>query len=629
MVQYRKWQFMHYMCMSFCKSNKRRLGVFAASELTMSGSLGGFHVFDITPEVKRHQRLFCVGQDISQTNIPYHTFTSRDMYKTCNESAIFDDTNSDAKAFTFEFSKPLKRNASRSGSPCLDSTADTDAADCIKVSLKVASLCYTHSPATLHQLSQCVSEFKEYRSSVAKSLKNVASEVAKGMVAKRGDLSQTGLFGSNTSLDKYSKYRSNISLDRTEMEYLENATFCEETEKKSPKIILDASFDSPAIVVPKSSTSSQVLVAHLGQISLSNCDDKGQVNYTEEVLSEQTDKKTDRIFLEVRKMNLYSVDIDKNAQANRSAINLDESFRYSPLNINTDVDLPIMFDTTVQVTIDHSAGGASIINANQDDFLSKDVEDCIIMQETQSLLDMKAKIQTPVKLVLQKNVYEQILQTSDYLSSVEAKFEQSPSSSNVNQNISDDSVPMATEESLNGHSPSGVSSRDSNDVSSSSTVLSSVPVPFLCKKLKLEVPVFIVELQGHFDEGQKGLVDLKLHDFLLDLVKDNPATTKVDLSLRSIVMEDLLQDPNSSYRKIVVSKDPEKDDAAQMKPHQFMSHSCPDNAIVAPVPMMPSSLPSSFHEHLSKLNKPIVSRPLVNPFVTGYTKGKGKPQKQE
>lgn len=593
----------------------------------MSGSLGGFHVFDITPEVKRHQRLFCVGQDISQTNIPYHTFTSRDMYKTCNESAIFDDTNSDAKAFTFKFSKPLKRTVSRSSSPCLDSAADTDAADCIKVSLKVASLCYTHSPATLHQLSQCVSEFKEYKSSVAKSLKNVASEVAKGMVAKRGDLSQTGLFGSNTSLDKYSKYRSNISLDQTEVEYFENATFCEEIEKKSPKIILDASFDSPVIVVPKSATSSQVLVAHLGQISLSNCSEKGQQNYMEEMPSEQTDKKNDRIFLEVRKMNLYSVDIDKNAQANSSAINVEESFRYSTLNINTDVDLPIMFDTTIQVTIDHSAGGASFMNANQDDFLSKDMEDGFIMQETQPLLDMKAKIQTPVKLVLQKNVYEQILQTSDYLSSVEAKYEQSPSSSNINQNISEESVSMATDESLHGHSPSGVSSRDSIDMSS--TMHSTLPVPFLCKKFKLEVPVFIVELQGHFDEGQKGLVDLKLHDFLLDLMKDNPATTKVDVSLRSIVMEDLLQDPNSSYRKIVVSKDPEKDDVAQMKPHQFMSHSCPDNAIVAPVPMMPSSLPSSFHEHLSKLNKPIVSRPLVNPFVTGYTKGKGKPQKQE
>ena len=595
----------------------------------MSGSLGGFHVFDITPEEKRHQRLFSVGQDFSHNNIPYHTFTTRDMYKTCNESTMFDDSNFDTKAFTFEFRKPLKSsNISRSCSPCLDSSSMDSNADSIVVNLKVASLCYTHSPATLHQLSQCVSEFKEYKSSVAKSLKNVANEVAMGMVAKRSDVSQTGLFGSSTSLDNFSKYRSNLSLDRTEMEYLDYNTFNDDPEKKSPKIMLDVSFESPIIVVPKSATSSQVLVAHLGQISLSNRDNKGQVNYMEEVLAEQSDnKKTDRVFLEVRKMNLYSVDIDKNAQYNSSAMGMDGSFRYASININTDIDTPIMFDTTVQVTIDHTPGSSNIINATQDDFLAREIEDTLILQDVQPLVDIRAKIQTPVKLVLQKNVYEQILQTSDYLSSVEAKLEPSTSSSSLNHNSSEDSTPTKAEEPGYARGPFPGPSSDSSKGAGISQVQDKVS--YLCKKFKLEVPVFIVELRGDFDEGQKGMVDLKLHEFVLDMFKDNAATTKVDLSLKSIVMEDLLQDPESNYRKIVVSKDANKEDLGQMKPREFMSHSCPDNAIIAPVPMMPHSLPTSFHDNLSRFNKPIISKPLISPYIAGLARGRGKLQKKK
>ncbi|KAH3833861.1 hypothetical protein DPMN_107177, partial [Dreissena polymorpha] len=573
------------------------------TRLSMTGWLGGFHVFDITPDAKRHQKVFCVGQDFQQHG---QDFVSPDMYKTANES-VFNDTNGDTlKAFSFQFSKPLRKFASMCSSPMFEQSRELLEEDnAIAVNLRVASLCYTHSPRFIKELSLCVSEFKEYKLSVAKSIKSVASEVAKGMIAKHSDLNQTGPFGSTSSIDMYTKMKSNMSADKTEMEFLENATTTEDGEQLKYKILLDASFDSPVIVVPKSATSSQVLIAHLGQITLSNRSDQGQIQFTEEVLSEENidkeDDQKERIFLEFRRMNLYSVDVNQTLQSDISKFS--DSMDYRALNINSDTDTPIMYDTTLQVTVDHifNNSSAQINLVGKHDFDSESFmpDDIVIPSSvsiSQPIMDIRAKIQTPLKIVLQKNVYEQILQTSDYLSSLKQI------GSNLETNIS---TPAADKEDKIVDLK-----EDSSSTLKSSTSLDKTS--FITKKVRFEVPRFNVELRGNFAEGEQGLVDLRLNRFLLDLTKDNPATTNLELSLKSIMVEDLLQPPDSPHRIIVMSKGPQREDSANMKVHQFLSHSCPDNAIVAPIPAMPGSLPSSFHSNMSGMNKPIISKPIIS-----------------
>lgn len=593
---------------------------YTESELSMSGSLGGFHVYDVTPENKRHPRLFSVGQDAF-----HETFKpSKDMFKTADESVLFDQGD-ESKAFTFTFSKPLTKT-SQNISSYLDMSANGNNSDCIKVGLKVASLCYTHSPKTVNELSLCLSEFKDYRTSVAQSIKSVASEVAKGMVAKRPETSQSSFFGSSSSLEGFagSRHKLNQTLERTESEFLENAIFSDEEVTRKTRIMLDAKLDSPIIVVPKNATSAHVLVAHLGQISISNTVDKGQGHLFEDVLYEEDGVKPDRIFMEVRNMNLYSADIDKTSQTHANSLSLDGSIDYRSLTVGSEIGTPIMYDTTIHVTIDHTAGGTSMMNTNSatdfpEHFQPKDVNDLFGEQENQPMLDMKAKIQTPLKLVLLKSVYEQILQTSDYISSADEKLEQADS--NINQNAAPgESLPKST---------TGTPDDTTQTESLSSSRLSSlnqsqIGKAFVTKKLRLEVPLFSIELKGDFDEGETGVVELKLYRFLLDFHKDNPATTKVEVSLKSLVMDDLLESPDSPHRQIMVSKEPQKDDFKNMKPREFLSHSCPDNAIVAPVPMMPHSLPSSFHNLPSKVNQPVVTEPLSRPFLFTQTFAGGR-----
>lgn len=55
----------------------------------------------------------------------------------------------------------------------------------LTVKLRLASVCYTHSPHFLQELKSCATEFKHYMAVVASSLKHAATEMAMGLVSKR------------------------------------------------------------------------------------------------------------------------------------------------------------------------------------------------------------------------------------------------------------------------------------------------------------------------------------------------------------------------------------------------------------------------------------------------------------
>ena len=49
----------------------------------------------------------------------------------------------------------------------------------------MASMWYTHSPNFVVELQSCASEFKQYLSNVARSIKSAATEMAMGLVHAR------------------------------------------------------------------------------------------------------------------------------------------------------------------------------------------------------------------------------------------------------------------------------------------------------------------------------------------------------------------------------------------------------------------------------------------------------------
>jgi hypothetical protein len=65
-------------------------------------------------------------------------------------------------------------------------------------------------------------------------------------------------------------------------------------------------------------------------------------------------------------------------------------------------------------------------------------------------------------------------------------------------------------------------------------------------KVMFKVPILNIEMKGEFDEGYKGLVNINLQDFVLNMKKENSYSTEIQVHLKTLIMEDLLEDENSS-----------------------------------------------------------------------------------
>ena len=370
----------------------------------------------------------------------------------------------------------------------------------------------------------------------------------------------------------------------------------------------------------------QVLLAHLGEISVDNMGHHDDVNHDSKAddyhfmsLDTLVREKSDRIFISVTNMNLYSVDFDKHKKLGGSL----SSSSFS--GFTHDLGVPILYDTAVDLCIRKQNLNDVCLS---DDFgYAMDMPDKLgfvpprqpereqQIQSPSSVLEVHIKISKPIKLGLSKEVYEQILQTSDHLTyDAEVKPFKSDDAT-----VPDDQAQSTSEKTT--ESEMGSADHDDGIFGQEKTVtdkrandgMSSLPVGskaegdlaagnFMAKHVKFQVPLFGVELRGDFGDGEQGLVDLKLYDFALDYEKNDRVTTHLKVRLKSLQMDDLLEPMDSVHRQIIVSRNSHKEQtrsrgASSERGYRcFMSTSCPDCTIVVPVPQMPPSLPSSFHD---------------------------------
>lgn len=109
-------------------------------------------------------------------------------------------------------------------------------------------------------------------------------------------------------------------------------------------------------------------------------------------------------------------------------------------------------------------------------------------------------------------------------------------------------------------------------------------------KVLFELPIFTIELRGDSPIGEQGLVDLSFRDFVFNYEKCHLYETNIQVSLRSILMEDLLQPENTKQRSMVISS---SGNEAPQNP-LCVSKSCPD---VSDIPQGRSSY-GSLPDHL-------------------------------
>ena len=230
----------------------------AATDMKVEGSLGGLQLVNLTPEGSRHRKVFSVGHDPS-------TMMASERTTSFNDS-LFSDTTLSEKAFTFMFAKEqVHYHQELNPSQCGQNFVLT---------LRMASLCYTHPPRFLHEMALCVSEFRDYMLVVGRSIKKHATDVARTLVSYGSEYSgATSHYGSNESLECAAPGTRRTRFADTWMSQEESSIDMSRHMSEQMTLFnmkLDAVLQTPVIVLPKSCNSSQVLVLHLGRISIQN-----------------------------------------------------------------------------------------------------------------------------------------------------------------------------------------------------------------------------------------------------------------------------------------------------------------------------------------------------------------------
>ncbi|XP_054629816.1 intermembrane lipid transfer protein VPS13D isoform X1 [Dunckerocampus dactyliophorus] len=532
-----------------------KVNVSLGSRMDINGSLGAMQLVDLTQEGGRSQFVVSIG------NV-------EDTSSTCEGLPLLADKElSPSEALNFQ----LQENSQ---------------GDCT-LHLHMASLHYNHSAKFLMELSLSANEVEDNFRSM---LKSAATKVSTVLATKTAEYS--GMFSLFETPSRRSRTQSQSWTYPMEDE--EDISM-EEPESTLDtffvKLTLNVNIESPVVSIPRKPGHPELLVGHLGSITIQNF-----------ITGQQSEG--ERLQVLVKDIRLYSLNTShlvlKKMQRGEKTGNVPPSHNRSQDEpqftrhdffeyLNQGKAFHILKDTTMQFTLEKSPIAEDI----QFTLLS-----CKEPCKSTGLLRVEGKFVKPVQVFLCKAVYEQVLQTLDNLFLIEEQ-RVTPSQPPT--------PPPPTPSSTRPHRfpdpHGGLFAKDPPYISLSHSLLSS-PLPLQSQKpsphspafTQLKVTLHVAELQvqlsADLTQGSQGLISLHFRDLEGDITKEHPHLLEVQLILRSLLMEDLLE-RNPEHKHLMVSHGAPK--PSTFSPKEYLSHSCPSASNVQ-YPDMPRSLPSHMEE---------------------------------
>ncbi|XP_025027200.1 vacuolar protein sorting-associated protein 13D isoform X1 [Python bivittatus] len=529
-----------------------KVNVSMDSRLKVNGSLGCLHLMDLTQDNMKNQYVVSIGNTEQYENLVGYSKPTL---------LQFEDANSLPDALSFTFSEQSAEECS--------------------LHLQMASLHYNHSAKFLKEITLSMDELEE---NFRGMLKSAATKVTTVLATKTAEYSEmVSLF------DTVPKSRDPFNLENDEGE--EVAPVHPKTE--TIKLILKVNIESPVVSIPRKPGSPELLVGHLGQISIQN------------FVTGEDNLRSDSLQVEIKDIKMYSLNCShltgkkdspsevspmlQSPSGIPSCSNQEESqfTRHDFFeSLHKGQAFHILNNATIQfmlekIPVEHSAELAFS--------LSDDVN-------ISSLMRIEGRFVNPLQVMLAKHVYEQVMQTLDNLVCNEdltkppSSFPSSTYSSSVSPSVSLRSI--STDFSVN---------RKENGFFTHSSFSTNKCVPvkeaeqsFTQLQATFHISELQVQLSGDLTLGAQGLVSLTFQDFDVDFAKDHPDTLSIQIALRSLLMEDLLEkNPDSLYKNLMVSRGAPK--SSNLTHKEYLSQSCP---LVSNVeyPDMPRSLPSHMEE---------------------------------
>ncbi|XP_077168382.1 intermembrane lipid transfer protein VPS13D isoform X2 [Paroedura picta] len=533
-----------------------KVNVSMGSRVDINGSLGCLHLMDLTQENVKNQYVVSIG-----STGRYEHFMS-DMGDFKPAFLHTDDANSLPDALSFTFIEQSEEECS--------------------LHLRMASLHYNHSAKFLKEIALSIDELEENFRSM---LKSAATKVTTVLATKTAEYSEMVSLFDTTPRPKDSFYFE--SSDGEEL--LQPRPKCE-----TIKLILNVNIESPVVSMPRKLGSPELLVGHLGQISIQN------------FVAGEDNSTSDRLQVEIRDIKLYSLNSNLLAGKKEAASEMPQAVRpLGPASSSSQEDSHFtrhdFFESLHKGHAFHILNNATIQFRMEKIPVERDAELTFSMTEdveTSSIMRIEGKFVNPLQVVLAKHVYEQVLQTLDNLVCSEdltkpsSAFSSSPypPSGSPSASLRSTSSDFSTDRKENGlfsHSSFSTSSTKFAPVKEATLSFTQIQANFHISELQ-------VQLSGDLTLGAQGLVSLKFQDFDVEFTKDHPQTLSIQIALRSLLMEDLLQkNPDSLYKNLMVSHGAPKPSSLAHK--EYLSQSCPSVSNVE-YPDMPRSLPSHMEE---------------------------------
>uniref|UniRef100_A0A665WW62 Vacuolar protein sorting 13 homolog D n=1 Tax=Echeneis naucrates TaxID=173247 RepID=A0A665WW62_ECHNA len=533
-----------------------KVNVSMGSRLDITGSLGSMQLVDLTQEGGRSQFVVSIGS-VEDKSLGVLTFNP-------------DTEGSPLEALNFRLLEKTEGDCS--------------------LQLQMASLHYNHSAKFLKELSLSANEVEDNFRSM---LKSAATKVSTVLATKTAEYSgMVSLFETPSRRTRTQSHSWAYPFEDEEDVLMEEPESTLDTFLV--KLTLNISIDSPVVSIPRKPGHPELLVGHLGSITIQNF-----------VAGQDSDR--ERLQVSVKDIRLYSLNMShlllKRQAKEDTAVPLTPSHNWSIIwdepqftrhdffeSLSQGKAFHILKDTTMKFTLEKVPVDADTTRFT---FLTTD-EPC----RSTGLLRIEGKFVNPVQVFLCKSVYEQVLQTLDNLSFIE---EQRITPSRP------PTPPPPTPSSTRTHRfpdpQGGLFARDPPHISFSHSTFSS-PLPLQSHKPALHSPTFTqlkmtllveelqVQLSADLTQGSQGLVSLRFQDLEGEFTRDHPYLLAVQLVLRSLLMEDLLeQNPESKYKHLMVSHGAPK----PCSPKEYLSQSCPSASNVL-YPEMPRSLPAHMEE---------------------------------
>ena len=527
-----------------------------SNEMTITGKLSSVNVRDLTNTGQKYSSVFSSGNKDNMTD--------------ASSSTLGDDDggSSSVAALNFTITQQCSEECSE-----------------YHIDVVVAAMCYTHSTNFVSEVELFISEFQQYLEMVKNSLRSAAVGVAKGIVSDKSKIAE--------GLSKLSvSFGPHHSMKLLDEDSIDGSALDQQSSFYTDKCYIKINVQSPVIILPRSFTSNECLVAHLGEISFVN--EPAGCGSVEDISSTIVD----RAEVTVNNISLH-------ATKSPEALSLVTSCRDTP---NSKDCFKVLREASLLLRVDwRQTDGLQDEEVGVAETVEADVFDA---EASTSEIVVSVTVKEQILLYLPKNVFDQAKST---LKNILRSRKETPVSSKEDMA---QSVPTSPPNKKSVHFQTHVTTH---------TPQSSLPKV----SANFSLPRLTLELKETIEEKERQLVFIDLKQFKVEVEQVEKYRTNFDLHLHSIVIEDLLQPKDSKYRYLFASSD---------KPVK----------VISPVatPVSSFKIPSAFQRQnlmVSSLANPLLSfshymsspkpaRTRTSPlraFVPGTVGGDGNKQESD